>query len=154
MSITDPAETPEPDWATPLEISLTADEAIHALFTTAESVHTGWESCIDSKFVIHEINAVHDNGESHCRFVEQEYIEEELPDVTWHDWVVELKLADIYLTAHWRTAKNDNPADWEWCLREAQDAFRVCCIFIGKKVRNAVYVEPTIRSQQGARTHH
>ncbi len=130
----------EPDWSTPLRFTLTPEELMHTVFASADSVHTGWESCVESKLVVAETTALHDQSEGYCRFVEQEYVTEEEPEVTWHDWTVELKVEDTYVTAHWRSDERASPAEWDWCAAEAENAFTAACVLVGKRVRRGIVV--------------
>ena len=123
MTESDTDAAMEPDWDAPIKVQLTPAAIIHALFPSADGVHTGLESCVDHALVTQETNAVDDLSGNHCRLARQEYVEDHTPDVTWHDWVVELKLGEIYIAAHWRTQQNANPADWDWCMGEAENAF-------------------------------
>ena len=136
---TDPAL--EPDWDTPIKVQLTPAAIIHTLFPSADGVHTGWESCVDHGLVTQETAAVDDLSGNHCRLAKQEYVEDHSPDVTWHDWVVELKLGGTYIAAHWRTRHNANPADWDWCLGEAENAFTNACVLVGNRVRRGLMIE-------------
>jgi len=145
----------DPDWDTPLEISVTPAGIIYSLFTTAEAVHTGWESCIDPTLVVAELNALDDLGDNHCRLVEQEYLDEERTDITWHDWTVELKLAGTFISAHWRAQVSAVPFDWDWCLRSAEEAFSRACLLVGKPVRRALAIEEGATTPMApGRTHH
>ena len=83
----------EPEWDAPIGLQVTPRAIIECVFWNADAVHTGYESCVDPKLVIVDTIAHEDNGDNYCRYVEQEYVEEEAPeDTTWHDWTVELKL--------------------------------------------------------------
>ncbi len=144
----------EPDWDTPLTITLTPEAIIYALFSSADTVHTGWESCVDRSLIVSEITAVDEQSDNHCRLVGQEYVEDEAPDVTWHDWAVELKLGEIYVTAHWHSQENASPSDWDWSAQEAETAFSSACLLIGKRVRRGLVVEEPSRALRTPRTHH
>ncbi|MGB0712871.1 MAG: hypothetical protein ACPGUC_04860 [Gammaproteobacteria bacterium] len=130
----------EPDWDTPLELTVSPAALIHALFYTARQVHTGWESCIDAQFVTYEINAVDPHNDNHARFVEQEYVVDE-DGTNWHDWTVELHLGRVFVIGHWQLPLDASPADWEWCTKEAESAFERACLFLGKRVRRGLAVE-------------
>ena len=144
----------EPDWDLPLKLQLTPAGVIHALFASADSVHTGWDSCIDHGLVATETTAIDDLTGNHCRLVKQEYVEDHEPDQTWHDWVVELKLGDTYISAHWRVQHSTTPVEWEWCVSEAENAFATGCVLIGKRVRRGLVIEEPPNSLPGSRTHH
>ncbi len=67
-----------------------------------------------------------DNGDNYCRYVEQEYVEDEATeDTIWHDWTVELKLGETFVVAHWRAQVGGSPSEWDWCERESEKAFAV-----------------------------
>lgn len=154
MSVTDTDVVAEPDHDGPLTVTLTPAAIMDAIFATAEQVHTGWESCIDPALVVADMTVVDDASGNHCRLAEQSYSEDEAPDVNWHDWAVELKLADTYVTAHWRTQEDASPADGEWCAAEAENAFTRACVLLGKRVRRGLVVEEPVRAPRPARTHH
>ena len=132
----------DPDWDTPVTLPLTPSTIGQAIFANAHEVHTGWESCIDPALVVNEVLAT--NGDRHhCRMVEQEYEEEDDTSVVWHDWTVELKLGEIYMSAHWRVQVSASGADWDWCVNEAETAFSHACVLMGKRViKGLVVVEP------------
>jgi hypothetical protein len=144
----------EPDWDTPLSLTITPGGIMHALYTSADSVHTGWSTCIEASLVVSETTALDEQGDNHCRLVEQEYVEDESPDVTWHDWAVELKIGDVYLVAHWRTQVSASPAEWEWCAEEAEKAFVASCVLMGKRVRRGLVIEEPPDNPRPARTRH
>jgi hypothetical protein len=144
----------EPDWETAISLKLTPAAIIHALYTSADSVHTGWESCIEHSLIVSEITALDEQGENHCRLVEQEYVEDEHPDVTWHDWTVELKVASVYVSAHWRAQTSTSPSDWDWCSAEAERAFSGACVLVGKRVRRGLLLEERKDPPRATRTHH
>jgi len=95
----------EPDWDAAIDLQLAPAAIIHALFGSAESVHTGWESCIQHDLVVFELSAIDDHSDNHCRLIEQEYVEDPSQEITWHDWIVELKLGRVYISAHWRVPR-------------------------------------------------
>ena len=145
----------EPDWETPLTVTVTAAAVIDAVFATAFSVHTGMDSCVNDELAVVDIVAPDDNSNNYCRYVEQEYMEDSEPDVTWHDWTVELKVGATFVAAHWWVRTSGSPADWEWCAREAEQAFRHAAIFVGKRVQKGIVVEHTTwSSDRGSRLHH
>jgi lysozyme family protein len=131
----------EPDWDTPLTLTLTPGLLIHALFGTANTVHTGWESCVDNELALNDLVSMDDSSGNYCRIVEQEYMEEGDSDVVWHDWAVELRLGSVIVTGHWQIQTTTSPMDWEWCARQAEDAFEKACVLLGRRVRRGVGVE-------------
>ncbi len=146
--------TVEPDWDTPLMLALTPASVVHALFASADAVHTGWESCIDQGLVVADVTALDDRGDNHCRLVKQEYVEDEDPDVTWHDWTVEVRIGETYVVGHWRLQDTLGPAAWEWYASEAEKAFSQACVLIGKRVRRGLIIEESPEASPPSRTHH
>jgi len=144
----------DPDWDTPLEFSLTPEAIMHSVFWTADTVHTGWESCVDQRLVISDMTAIDEDNGSYCRLAEQEYVEDESPEVTWHDWTVELKVGDTFVTAHWQVQTTESPAFWEWCASQAEQAFSTACVLVGKRVRRGLVVEENPNTPRVPRTHH
>lgn len=144
----------EPDWDTAVDLQLAPAAIIHALFWSAGSVHTGWESCVQHDLVVFEISAIDDHSDNHCRLAEQEYVEDPSEEVTWHDWSVELKLGHVYISAHWRARMDDSPAEWDWCADEAEKAFSAAAVLVGKRVRRGLAVESEPNSARAPRTHH
>ncbi|MCP5151614.1 MAG: hypothetical protein H6983_14735 [Ectothiorhodospiraceae bacterium] len=149
-----PESEMEPDWDTPLTVTLTPEEIIHTLFASAETVHTGWDSCIETKLILWDVSTVGEHGDNHCRLVEQEYVEEDSPDITWRDWAVELKIDETYITAHWRADDRASPSEWDWCADQAESAFGSACLLMGKRVRKGLVVEDAPRSRRAPRTRH
>ena len=131
----------EPDWDTPLQITLTPGLLIHALFGTATTVHTGWSSCVDDGLAQSDLVTIDEGTGNYCRLVEQEYVEDGNDDVVWHDWTVELRLGTVLVTGHWQIQTTTSPMDWEWCARESEKAFEKACTLFGKRVRRGVGVE-------------
>lgn len=156
MRENDPMETDgDPEWDAPLELRLTPAAIIHALFATADSVHTGWESCIDNSLVVEDLNVSDEGGRNHCRLARQGYVEQEEPEENWTDWTVEIRLGEVYLVAHWRTRESSVPADLDWCSKEAERAFANACVLVGKRVRRGLVVEdPPRAKERPSRTHH
>jgi hypothetical protein len=153
MAETDP--TAEPDWETPLEFSLTPALLIHALFTTAESVHTGWRSCVDNKLVVADHSTMDERTGNYCRLAEQEFVEDGAEEEVWHDWVVELRLGEVLITGHWYSQVGASPMEWEWSTREAETAFDRACVLIGRRVRRGIAVEePAGQAPPPKRRHH
>ena len=131
----------EPDWDTALAVNLTPAAIAHVLFNSAPQVHTGWESCIDQDLAVVELVALDDVSGNHCRLIQQEYEEDGATETVWHDWAVELKLRDIFVTAHWRAVVGGSGAEWEWCVTEAERAFTQACLLVGKRVLRGMVVE-------------
>lgn len=131
----------QPDWSTPLSFTITPETIMSTVFATAEEVHTGWESCVNATLVQAETTAVDALTGNHCRLLEQEYTYDDQPDVTWHDWTVELRVGEIFLLAHWRVQVSENPAMWSWASGEAETAFINASTLIGQRVRRALVVE-------------
>jgi hypothetical protein len=152
--MTQPNQTVEPDWETPLSFSLTPSLIFHAFFTSADTVHTGWDSCIDPALLIEDMTVIDEHTGNHCRLVKQAYVEDEEPELTWHDWTVELKVGDTYLSAHWRAQAEWSPSDQAWCTAQAEDAFSNACTLVGKRVRRGLLVEEPSRGPQPSRTRH
>ena len=146
--------TIEPDWDTPLTLTLTPAAIIHTTLASADFVHTGWETCIDHALVVSEMTVLDEQEHNHCRLVEQEYVEDGEPDVTWHDWGIELKIGDTYITAHWRARNTAAPSEWDWCAREAEKAFARTCVVVGKRVRRGIVVDEFRSGSRAPRTHH
>ncbi|MCB1864100.1 MAG: hypothetical protein KDG50_01610 [Chromatiales bacterium] len=140
----DPESELDPDWDALLHVSISPRGLIHALYTTAHSVHTGWESCVDPKLVLSEISTEDALTGNLCRLVELEFVEDDDPDgTTWHDWTVELRLGEVWITAHWHAAVHGSGHEWDWCAAEAENAFARACVVIGKRVRRGAVVEET-----------
>ncbi len=149
----------EPDWDTPLSVVLTPAWLIHALFHTANSVHTGWGSCVDPRLVVTETRAEAPDSPNYCRLVEQEFVEEEGPDMaetTWHDWVVEVAIERVVVTGHWQIPVNSPPLEWDWCAAEAEKAFDKACMLFGKRVGRALTLieEPGPQPPSGQQPRH
>ncbi|MGQ9660386.1 MAG: hypothetical protein ACUVQI_10050 [Thermochromatium sp.] len=138
-------DTDEPDWDTPLSLTLTPGLLIHALMSTASVVHTGWTSCIDDTLVLTEQVAMDDQS-GHCvRLVEQEFVEDDQPDRIWHDWTLEIRIGSVLTTGHWQFPANSPPSEWDWNAREAERAFERACVLIGRRVRRRLQVEEPIQ---------
>ncbi|MGE0384083.1 MAG: hypothetical protein AB7Q97_05085 [Gammaproteobacteria bacterium] len=144
----------EPDWDSQINLALTPGAIAHALFWSADTVHTGWDSCIEHDLIMWEITALDDNNDNYCRLVEQEYADDENAEMTWHDWTVELKLGSIHVTGHWRAQANSNFSDWDWCAAEAEKAYTSACLLVGKRVRRGLVVESQSEAPRVSRTHH
>jgi len=145
----------DPDWDTPLSITLTPALLINVLFATANSVHTGWTSCVDNELVLNDLVTMDENNGNYCRMVEQEYLEETGDDTAWHDWAVELRLGNVIITGHWQIQTTTSPMDWEWCAKQAEDAFEKACVLLGRRLRRGVGVEePDLESQLAKQQRH
>ena len=131
----------QPEWNTELRLSLTPAQLTHSAFYSARSVHTGTHSCIEPEYVVFELNAADTTSGNHARFVEQEYASDEDEDDAWHDWSVEVCIGNTYVTAHWQIPMDVGPADWDWCLQEAEKAFERVCLLLGKRVRKGLAIE-------------
>ena len=143
-----------PDWDTPLSFTLTPEAIIHSVFATAEEVHTGWETCVNNAMAITNTTAVDAATGNHCRMVEQEFSYDDQPDITWHDWTVELRVGEVFLLAHWRVQVNESPALWSWSTTEAEQAFMHACALIGQRVRRGLVVESSASMTVPPRSHH
>lgn len=130
----------DPDWDIPLSLTLTPAMLIHSLFAMAQQVHSGRESCIGQEFVVNELLALDERNGNHVRLVEQEYVEDGGDDTLWHDWAVEIRIGDVWVTAHWQQPVNVSPLEWEWSGQQAENAFRQACVLIGKQVRPGLVV--------------
>ena len=135
----------DPDWDSPLSLNVTPAGLAGALFSSAEEVHTAWQSCVDAGLVVAESVAHDAHTANYCRLVEQEY-EEEGSDGIWHDWCVELRIGEIYISGHWRLPTDARGSDWSWCNEEAQRAFTAGCVLFGRRVGRTVYVEEPLES--------
>jgi hypothetical protein len=137
-------DTGEPDWDTPLSLTLTPGLLIHALMSTASAVHTGWSSCIDDTLVLTNQVAMDDQAGHYVRLVEQEFVEDEQPDMVWHDWTLEVRIGSVLTTGHWQFPATSHPSEWDWNAREAERAFERACVLIGRRVRRGIQVEEPI----------
>lgn len=133
-------EAQDPDWEKTLTITLTPNMLIHSLFAMAQQVHTGTESCVNPQLVVNELLAIDERTGNHARLVEQEYVDEEGDDSVWHDWTVELRIGDFWVTAHWQQPVTASPLEWEWCAQQAEQAFRQASVLFGKQVRPGLVV--------------
>lgn len=143
-----------PAWDQPVAVSLIPEHLFQALFMTASSVHTGWNSCIDSSLVTADLYATDERNGNYVRLAEQEFVEDEEPDVLWHDWTVEVRLGDALLTGHWQIQASAAPLDWQWCAREAEAAFEKAAVLVGKRVRRMPVVEEIIGNTSPPRPRH
>jgi len=145
---------PDPSWDEPIGLQLSPSSIFSALMHTADSVHTGWQSCIDDSLAQVSSTLVDELTGNHCRLAELEYADQENANENWHDWTVELKLGEIYLSGHWRERVGGSPADWAWCLAQAEEAFTRACLLIGKRVRRGFVSDSPIEGLRMSRTRH
>jgi hypothetical protein len=143
-----------PDWDQPVTLSIVPSDLINALFVTANSVHTGWSSCVEKALVVNDTAAMDERTGNYVRLAEQELTDEENSDVTWHDWTVEILLGDVMVTGHWQIQLTAAPLDWEWCAREAESAFEKAALLVGKRVRRTLTVDTGPEPAQPATRHH
>lgn len=152
--MTDPTITEDPSWDEPLTLSLTPAAILNTVFSSADNVHTAWQSCVEDHLIVAQTTAVAQMNANHCRLAEQEYADEEVPEETWHDWTVELQINDVYLMAHWRARVGVAQADWEWCTNEAEKAFTLGAALLGRRVRRGIMVEEAAEAPRMPRTRH
>lgn len=138
----------EPDWGSLLHLQLTPAQLIHVLMGSASAVHTGWSSCIDEKLVVSGVASMDDAAGHYVRLAEQEFYEDEDPDVVWHDWTLEIRIGDVLTTGHWQIPVSASPMEWEWQAREAEKAFDRACLLVGRRVRKGLVVEEPAPSEQ------
>ncbi|AGA91453.1 hypothetical protein Thimo_2743 [Thioflavicoccus mobilis 8321] len=132
-----------PDWDSPVQLTLTPALMIHALMATATAVHTGWESCIEEGLVVSSLIAMDEGAGHYVRLVEQEYDDENDPEIAWHDWTLEIRIGRVLTTGHWQAPVGGALLEWEWHAREAEQAFERACVLLGRRVsRGLVVVEP------------
>ncbi|MBK1644584.1 hypothetical protein CKO25_07960 [Thiocapsa imhoffii] len=139
--MTTETEVAEPDWETPLSVSLTPALLIHALMGTASAVHTGWTSCIEEALVLSNLVSLEDRSGNYARLAEQEFVEDDQPETVWHDWTLEVRIGIVLTTGHWQFPVNAHPSEWEWNAREAMRAFERASVLLGRRVRRTVAVE-------------
>ena len=142
----------EPDWDTPLSLTLTPGLIIHAVMGTASAVHTGWSSCIDDTLVISNQVALDDQAGHYVRLVEQEFVEEEQPGTLWHDWTLEIRIGSVLIAGHWQFPANAHPSEWDWNAREAGRAFERACVLVGRRVSRTLKVEEPTQPHDIPRT--
>jgi len=153
--MTDTEQPNEPDWDLPLEITLTPALLINALFPSAESVHTGWRSCVEPGLTVADISAMDERNGNYCRLAEQEFVEEGEEELVWHDWAVELRIGEVLLAGHWYAQAGASAMEWEWSAREAQKAFEKACVLFGRRVGHGIAVEePAMGAQPPRGRHH
>lgn len=154
MTITETSDTAEPDWETPLPLTLTPALIIHSLMATASAVHTGWTSCVDDSLVLSELVSMEDQSGNYIRLVEQEFVEDDQPDTVWRDWTLEVRIGRVLTTGHWQFPASAHPSEWEWGQREASRAFERACLLVGRRVRRTLAVEepePSDRTPRASR---
>jgi len=140
-------KTEEPDWGSPLQLALTPGLLIHALMMTASAVHTGWSSCIDEQLVVSSLVSMDDTVGNYVRLVEQEFYEDEDPEAVWHDWTVEIRIANVLISGHWQVPAAASPMEWSWHAGEAEQAFERACVLVGRRVRKGLAVEEPASEQ-------
>lgn len=150
--MTSEIDSGEPDWDTPLSLTITPGLIIHALMGTASAVHTGWSSCIDDTLVLSSQVAMDDQAGHYVRLAEQEFVEEDQPGTLWHDWTLEVRIGSVLITGHWQFAANAHPSDWDWNAREASRAFERACVLVGRRVRRTFAVEEPVQMEDVPRT--
>jgi hypothetical protein len=138
----------EPDWSSPLHLELTPALLIHALMATASAVHTGWSTCIEENLVVSGVVSMDDAAGNYVRLVEQEFYEDEDPEVVWHDWTLEIRIGNVLTTGHWQVPVSAPPMEWEWHAREAENAFGRACLLVGRRTRRGLVVEEPAPSEQ------
>ncbi len=150
--MTPDTEATEPDWDTPLALTITPALLIHALMGTATTVHTGWVSCIDDTLLLSNLVAMDDHAGNYIRLAELEFAEDDQPDALWHDWVLEVRIGAILTTGHWQFPATAHPSEWEWNMREATRTFERACTLIGRRVRQITAVEEPMPFEPVPRT--
>lgn len=154
MTDRSPESDQDPSWEDPLPLQLSAASLFSALMHSADSVHTGWQSCIEDSLAQISSTLVDEATGNHCRLAELEYPDEDNANDSWHDWTVELKLGEVYLSGHWRERVGGSPADWAWCGAQAEEAFTRACVLIGKRVRRGFVSDSPIEGLRTSRTRH
>lgn len=148
---TDTRDAGEPDWDTPLPLTLTPALIIHAIMGTASAVHTGWSSCVDESLVVSNVVSMEDRTGHYIRLAEQEFVEDDQPDTIWHDWTLEIRIGSILTTGHWQIPVSAHPSEWDWSAREARRAFECACLLVGRRVRQTLTVEEPAASDAAPR---
>lgn len=143
-------------WDTPLALTITPAEIIHAVFGSATDVHTTWDSCIEAENILAEVTVADDKHGNYCRLIEQEYeFDEGDRKGEWHDWTVEIHLGEIYITGHWQVPLTASPLEWEWCERESSTAFTKGSVLFGRRVRpGGLIIEETFTDVASLGTQH
>ncbi|HGG59182.1 MAG TPA: hypothetical protein ENK26_04595 [Gammaproteobacteria bacterium] len=147
---------PQPAWGSKLSLNVTPEGLATSLFATATETHTSWESCVLKENVLNEVTVGDDVVGNYCRLLEQEYAGERPENPPWHDWTVEIKIGEVYVTAHWQLPVNAAPFEWDWCEKEAAEAFARGCVLFGKRVhRGGLIIEEAFSPESTAKaTHH
>lgn len=144
----------DPEWDHILTLTVTPSGLAQALFATASSVHTGWSSCVESNLVASDLLATDVRTGNFARLVEQEFFEDEDPDVLWHDWAVEIRIGEVFITGHWQLQASSAPLDLEWGRREAEAAFDKATLLVGKRARHVVAIEEEPEAPPPKSQHH
>lgn len=145
--MTKDADGTEPDWETPLTLTLTPSLLIHALMHTASAVHTGWQSCMDESLVLSNLVAMDDRAGNYIRLAEQEFVEDGKSEPVWHDWTLEIRIGGVLVTGHWQHEATAHPSEWDWNAREARRAFRRACVLLGRRARPTLSVEEPLAEE-------
>ena len=130
-----------PSWDEAMSLTLTPGMIINALFYTANSVHSGWESCVVSELVVNDLVTMDERTGNYCRLVEQEFVEDGNDDEIWRDWAVEVRIGPVWVTGHWQVRQNAQAMEWDWTASQAEQAFDRACVLFGKRVRRGMVVE-------------
>lgn len=144
----------DPEWDHILTVTATPAALIRVLFTTATDVHTGWSSCVDGNLAASDLIAADERSGNYVRLVEQEFFEDEDPNVLWHDWAVEIRIGEVFVTGHWQIQVSGAPFDWEWSKREAETAFDRAAVLVGKRVRQILAIEEEPETPPEKSKHH
>ncbi len=142
----------EPDWETPLSLTLTPALLIHSLMDTASAVHTGWTSCLDESLILSNLVAMDDRAGNYVRLAEQEFVEDGKQEPVWHDWTLEVRIGTLLTTGHWQIEVSAHPQEWDWSAREARRAFERACVLVGRRVRPSLAVEEPAPAEPVPRT--
>jgi hypothetical protein len=116
--------------------------------TTASAVHTGWSSCIEDKLVLSNLVSMENVAGNYVRLAEQEFFEDEDPEIGWHDWTLEIRVGEVLTTGHWQIPASAPPMEWDWNAREAEKAFENACLLVGRRVRRGLAVDEPAPSEQ------
>jgi len=145
--MTEEQDATEPDWDSSLRLELTPALLIHALMATASTVHTGWSSCIDERLVVSSVASMDDTAGNYVRLAEQEFYEDEDPKVVWHDWTLEIRIANVLTIGHWQIPASVSPMEWAWHSGEAEQAFERACLLVGRRVHKGLVVDEPAPSE-------
>lgn len=138
---TDFDHSADPDWDSPLNLTLTPELLVHALMDSASAVHTGWESCVDDEAILSQIVATDDTGDAAVRLLEQEFADDEEGTAAWHDWTLEVRFGRVFTVGHWQVRSNAAALEWDWSLQAAERAFERACVLLGRRVRRGPVIE-------------